>query len=192
MASSTRERLIEGAIELVSKGGENALTLRALGDHCGLSRGAPYRHFEDKDALIRAVAAAGFRELARKMRRAVAAKRENALPPAMDAYITWAMRNPAWYGITFRNRAASPASGVNDPELTASALELFELVTELISEGQATGAIPTVEPKALVGVLWSVLHGAIDLAQSGHTKTDLATDHPRHVVSDLLRLVKGS
>lgn len=192
MTTSTRQRLIDGAIELVSKGGEDALTLRALGEHCGLSRGAPYRHFEDKDALIRAVAAAGFKELTHKMRCAVSSKRGNALPPAMDAYISWAMHNPAWYGLTFRNEAASPASGVDDPELSASALGLLDLVTELITEGQATGAVPAVDPKALLGVLWSVLHGAIDLAQSGHTKTELAADHPRRVVSDLLRLIAGT
>ena len=185
---STRDRLIDGAIELLSSGGEDALTLRALGEHCGLSRGAPYRHFEDKDALIRAVAAAGFRALARKMRRATASKRGEALPPAMDAYIAWAMHNPAWYGVTFRNEAASPASG--DAELMEAAGELYELVTELIMEGQSTGAIPSVDPKALVGVLWSTLHGAIDLAQSGHTKTKQAADHPRKVVADLLRLLQ--
>ncbi len=188
----TRDRLVEGAIELLADGGEDALTLRALGSHCGLSRGAPYRHFDDKDALIRAVAAAGFRELTRKMRRAAASKRGDALPPAMDAYITWAMRNPAWYGVTFRNEATSPAANVDDPELLAAASELYELVTELITQGQTSGAIPRVDPKALVGVLWSTLHGAIDLAQSGHTKTELASDHPKRVVADLLRLIDGT
>lgn len=192
MTTSTRERLVEGAIELLSKGGEDALTLRALGEHCGLSRGAPYRHFEDKDALIRAVAAAGMRELTRKMRRASSSKRGDVLPPAMDAYIAWAMRNPAWYGLTFRNEASSPASGANDPELMAALSALYALVTELIAEGQSAGAIPCVDAKALVGVLWSTLHGAIDLAQSGHTKTEIATDHPRRVVADLLNLVGGA
>lgn len=184
---TTRERLIVGAIELLSSGGEDALTLRALGEHCGLSRGAPYRHFEDKDALIRAVAAAGFRELARKMRRASTSKRGEALSAALDAYITWAMRNQAWYGVTFRNEAASPASG--DAELMAAAGELYELVTELIMDAQGSGEIPSVHPKALVGVLWSTLHGAIDLAQSGHTKTHHAADHPRKIVADLLGLI---
>lgn len=191
MTTSTRERLIEGAIELLSKGGEDGLTLRALGEHCGLSRGAPYRHFEDKDALIRAVAAAGMRELTRKMRRAQSSKRGNTLPPAMEAYIAWAMRNPAWYSVTFRHEASSPASGANDPELMTALSKLYELVAQLITEGQQSGAIPCVDPKAVVGVLWSTLHGAIDLAQSGHTKTELAADHPRRVVADLLRLIEG-
>jgi AcrR family transcriptional regulator len=190
--TTTRERLIDGAIELLSKGGEDALTLRALGEHCGLSRGAPYRHFEDKDALIRAVAAAGMRELTRKMRKAQSSKPGDALPPAMDAYIKWAMGNPAWYGVTFRNEASSPASGANDPELMEALSGLYGLVTQLITDGQGAGSIPCVDPKALVGVLWSTLHGAVDLAQSGHTKTEIAADHPRRVVADLLRLIAGS
>ena len=192
MGTSTRERLIAGAIELLSRGGEDALTLRALGEHCGLSRGAPYRHFEDKDALIRAVAAAGMRQLTQKMRRAASPKCGDTLPPAMDAYITWAMRNPAWYGVTFRNEASAPAAGANDPELMAALSGLYELVAGLITEGQSAGVIPDVDPKALLGVLWSTLHGAIDLAQSGHTKTELAADHPRRVVADLLALVEGT
>ena len=149
-------------------GGQDALTLRALGDHCGLSRGAPYRHFEDKDALVRAVAAAGLTELTKRMTRAARPAKDGTVPlrKAMQAYVKWATTNPDWYSITFQHRAATPASGVEDPELKAAALGLLSYVTSLVEQGQVVGDVPPGPPERVVGILWATLHGAVDLFNS--------------------------
>ncbi len=59
---STRDALVEAAARLMDAGGLEAVTPREVGRLAGASRGAPYKHFEDKEALLVAVAA---RELAR-------------------------------------------------------------------------------------------------------------------------------
>lgn len=180
----TRERLIAGAIELVTAGDEDALTLRALGEHCGLSRGAPYRHFEDKDALIRAIAAAGFTELTKKMKRA------GDLRGAMRAYVAWGLKNPAWYGLTFRSDAAGPKKA-EDAELKSAAMTLLSLVTELIVSAQRDDELSKqLRPDEYVGLLWSVLHGTVDLAVTGHAKAELATDDARKTVDRLMDLLQ--
>jgi AcrR family transcriptional regulator len=193
----TRQRLVDAAIALVADGGEDALTLRALGERCGLSRQAPYRHFEDKDSLLRAMAAGGFRELTVWMGDA-AGPRVGAgagggggagLRRAMHAYVDWALANPAWYRLTFQNRAVTPASKRVDPELTEAAHGLLALVSELVVAAQRTGKMPPGPPKALVGVLWSTLHGAIDLALAGHAKPELGTATPHQVVDRLARIM---
>jgi AcrR family transcriptional regulator len=193
--AGTRQRLVDAAIALVADGGEDALTLRALGERCGLSRQAPYRHFEDKDSLLRAMAAGGFRELTVRMGDA-AGPRPRAgggggagLRRAMHAYVDWALANPAWYRLTFQNRAVTPASKRIDPELTEAAHGLLALVTELVVAAQRTGKMPPGSPKALVGVLWSTLHGALDLALAGHAKPELGTATPHQVVDRLARIM---
>jgi len=184
MTATTRARLIAAAIELVHEGGEDALNMRALGDRCGLSRGAPYRHFEDKDALLRAIAAAGFEELEARMRRAARAGRGSRLRAAMHAYIAWALANPDWYRLTFQRVPATPNVAL-DIDLKAAATTLLEFVMALVVEARAAHELPGLEPAALFGVLWSTLHGAVDLALAGHAKDELAMG-PRRVVDNLL------
>jgi AcrR family transcriptional regulator len=189
-STPTRDRLIEAAIELVGTGGESALTLRALGTHCGLSRGAAYRHFDDKDALVRAIAAAGMATVTARMHEATRNTRRARLAAATDSYADWALANPSWYRLTFQQRAATPASGVEDAPLKEAATALLELVTQLVVDAQRAGQLPAGDPGALVGVLWSTLHGAVDLALAGHSKAELRTDEPRHVMAALMKLLR--
>jgi AcrR family transcriptional regulator len=49
--------LVNAALKLVEQGGAEAVSLRDLTQSLGVSRAAPYRHFEDRDALLAAVAA---------------------------------------------------------------------------------------------------------------------------------------
>lgn len=182
---STRSRLIAAAIELVRDGGEDALSMRALGDRCGLSRGASYRHFDDKDALIRAIAAAGFAELHTRMQRSARAARGSRLGSAMHAYIAWALANPDWYRLTFQRPAAATMGDKDDADLKLAAGGLLDFVLALVVEAQDLGDLPAVPAPALFGVLWATLHGAVDLALAGHAKEELQMG-PRRVVDNLL------
>jgi hypothetical protein len=61
-------------------------------------------------------------------------------------------------------------------------------VTGLVTDLQHAGRMPPDPPEALVGVLWSTLHGAIDLALAGHAKPELGTTTP-HLVVDRLAAI---
>lgn len=58
-----REALLNAAQQVVERDGHQALSLRDLAQGLKVSRGAPYRHFADRDALLMAVAAQGFVQL---------------------------------------------------------------------------------------------------------------------------------
>src|SRR3954451_2225163 len=58
-----REAMIRVAQELLESEGPSSWTVRAAARIAGVSSGAPYRHFADKDTLLAAVAARGFEEL---------------------------------------------------------------------------------------------------------------------------------
>lgn len=55
--------LIERAMQVVEMHGHEAVSLRALAEELGVSRGAPYRHFPERDHLLAEVAACGFERL---------------------------------------------------------------------------------------------------------------------------------
>ena len=55
-----RQRVIEAAIDLLARGGRDAVTTRAVAVAAGLQPPAIYRLFGDKDGLLEAVAEHGF------------------------------------------------------------------------------------------------------------------------------------
>ena len=62
-AAATRRALLDAASDLLDEGGPEAVTLRAVGARAGVSRGAPYGHFADKEDLLTELAAERWRDL---------------------------------------------------------------------------------------------------------------------------------
>src|SRR5258708_37999738 len=58
-----REALLQSAIRLIGEVCPTAFTLRGVARQAGVSHNAPYRHFQDKGALLAAVATQGYGEL---------------------------------------------------------------------------------------------------------------------------------
>jgi AcrR family transcriptional regulator len=88
MASSTRDALVDAAVQLLDEGGPEAVTLREVGHRAGVSHNAPYKHFTGKEALLAAVAA---RELKRQGAAVAAA---TTLQSVLHGYIGWALAHP--------------------------------------------------------------------------------------------------
>lgn len=71
----TRTRILDAAVELIEEAGEAPLTIMAVADRAGVTDRTVYRHFETRDALVRAtwshmqqrVASRGFPRTAEEM-----------------------------------------------------------------------------------------------------------------------------
>ena len=61
-----RQALIQGALVLIEQEGIAALSLREVARRIGVSHAAPYHHFEDRSALLGAIAEQGFIAMAAK------------------------------------------------------------------------------------------------------------------------------
>src|SRR4051794_23372113 len=98
----TRQRVIDAAIDLLTRGGRDAVTTRAVADAAGLQPPAIYRLFGDKDGLLEAVAAHGFAAF-------LATKRVDPDPkdPIEDLRAGWdvalefGLANPALYTLMY-------------------------------------------------------------------------------------------
>ncbi|RJG04003.1 TetR/AcrR family transcriptional regulator [Noviherbaspirillum sedimenti] len=58
-----RNELIQAARVIVERDGHELVSLRGIVEELQVSRGAPYRHFSDRSALLAEVAILGFQEL---------------------------------------------------------------------------------------------------------------------------------
>ncbi|HEY1926484.1 MAG TPA: helix-turn-helix domain-containing protein, partial [Caulobacteraceae bacterium] len=89
--------LVAAGRRILETEGPDALSLRAVAREAGVSPAAPYHHFKDKDELLDAVSAEGWRELgdAIARARAEAASAAVAVTEIGVAYIRFARENPA-------------------------------------------------------------------------------------------------
>ncbi|WP_217170559.1 TetR/AcrR family transcriptional regulator [Streptomyces sp. AC512_CC834] len=101
-SDQTRQRVIEAAIGLLTRGGRDAVTTRAVAEAAGLQPPAIYRLFGDKDGLLDAVAEHGFATF-------LAGKRVDPDPPdpiadlraGWDVAVEFGLANPALYTLMY-------------------------------------------------------------------------------------------
>src|SRR5467141_3324063 len=118
-----REALLEAAIRLIAEVGPTAFTMREVARRAGDSHNAPYRHFRDRDDLIAAVAAQGFRELTEAMVEEAGQRTDarDRLKHAGLGYLGFALRRPEHFTVMFD----APISKRKHPHSAAAAEQAF-------------------------------------------------------------------
>ncbi len=164
-AAPTRAAIVAAADALLESGGPEAVTLRSVGAAAGVSRSAPYRHFDDKAELLRALAAQTLTELAARIRRgAERAGRRSHLHRGCVGYLSFAFEQPHHYQLIFGDAPiAQPGQ-----ELESAADDGMLALRELVERAQAEGELGAGPPRELATVLWVLLHGLAQLQITGH------------------------
>ena len=157
-----QETLLETAIQLVGEVGPAGFTLREVARRAGVSYNAPYRHFADRDELLAAVAAQGFRELDGAMRDAAHQEKNplSRLKQAGLAYIDFALRRPEHFAVMFD----APVAKNTSSEQAQAAETAFGTLMNLVKECQDQGRLPQGETLPLALLAWTMVHGVAKLA----------------------------
>jgi AcrR family transcriptional regulator len=160
-----REALLQGAVRVIAEVGPAAFTLREVARRAGVSHNAPYRHFRDKDALLAAVAAQGFRELTRAMQEA-GQRQSHALCKLKQsglAYVTFAIRRPEHFTVMFDASVITS----KDSEYLQASQEAFQTLVNYIRTCQEEGQMPAGNTLERALYAWSLVHGIAKLAVAG-------------------------
>lgn len=153
-----REALIAEALAAVAADGSAALNLRDLARRLGVSPAAPYRHFVDKDELLRAVAAEVGARYAAEMTQAASEAPPDALSQFRAtgvAAVRFAVRHPAHYRVMH-----DPAlGGGHDPDEPA--------LIERLAAAQAAGEIAPLPLDAIVLTARAAIYGLTRMISDG-------------------------
>jgi AcrR family transcriptional regulator len=152
-----RRTLIVAGIELLGEGGAAALDLRNLARKAGVSHAAPYRHFEDKRALLAAIAEEGFIRLTDRLKEALSvATSDSPLLALTRAYVNFALSEPALMREMF---SGLTIDRMEYPSLHAAGKEALAVVVQAVEQAQKSGAFVKGDPEQLALVMWSMFHG---------------------------------
>lgn len=162
-----RETLVKAAIPLLAEHGIAGLSLREVARKVGVGHAAPYRHFGNKNDLVEAIAAVGYRKLKRGCE--LAEKKFPADPQQqlLDSgmrYLLFAAENPEIANIMFSGYLSLDNCG---EELAIAADEALNSLIGIIGNGQRAGIYGDYESFDLTLAAWSMVHGLSMLIVSG-------------------------
>ena len=159
-----RAALVEAGLHLLEQGDTADFSLRELARQVGVSPNATYRHFANREALMMAMAAEGFRRFTFALTEGAASG--NGFFGAGRGYVGFARKNPALFRLMFGRFTSTHHS----EELGEAGQTAFTV----LSSGVAgfLGA-PADDPRVKTVALqcWSLVHGLSHLILDGQMDT---------------------
>lgn len=153
-----REALIAAAIAILEKDGLQALSLRGVAAHAGVTQTAPYTHFKDKRALLAAVAEVGYSRLYESMAtQAEAGKTDQARFLGIGrGYVRFALSAPGLFGLMF-STTLGPLGEHPDLQAKADAAYGFFIKgLERVADKRRFGKHGSMASRVAA---WSLIHG---------------------------------
>jgi TetR/AcrR family transcriptional repressor of nem operon len=170
--AATRARIVAAAADLMRVKGVNATTLDDIRAASGVSKSQLYRHFDDKEALVRdVVALQGRRVLEREQQQLGRLNSFPGLTRWRNVLVQLNALHDGAYGCVLGSMANEIAD--QDELARASLAELFATWEGLIAAGlrrmQDHGSLkPGANPEHLATGLMAALQGGYLLAQTAH------------------------
>ncbi len=155
-----RAALIVAAREALETVPPEAITLKSLAARVGVSQPAPYRHFENREALLAALAADGFKQFRAQLAEAGASAPDGEKFEACClAYLAFGRANMGVYRLMFASRLV-PTSG--DGPLREAAATTFNFLVEGLAHRVLAERV-----HAITVWVWSTLHGLVMFEAEG-------------------------
>ena len=166
--TALRDALLGAAERELDEHGVAAVGLRAIARRVGVSHQAPSHHFGDRKGLFTALAANGYRGIARRMRAARGKIQPDATPAERVAilgmgYLRFAKQHPGVFAVM--NRAE--LLNAEDPDLADARAEAFGVLFDEVTAARAMGWGRDHTEEALALTCWSTVHGVITLWRDG-------------------------
>lgn len=160
------QQLLDTAALMIRDAGEPALSMRKLAEQLGVSRMAPYHHFEDKEALLCGIAEAGFERFMQQVMTIATDIDALQVTPFskahlglfVETYLTFATHQPEYYNLMFGGHLWQSPTITDSFRTTGHAA--FKSYVDMIRQWKTQGATSKdVDPLRFAQLSWSTLHG---------------------------------
>jgi AcrR family transcriptional regulator len=169
-----RAALLAEAERTLREEGIDQLSLRDLARQAGVSHAAPRRHFADRQALLDALAEAGFLRLGDELRAAIDTAGddyETQLRAAASAYVRFATHDAALLELMYVVKRGQHSAALDD-----AFGRLFTTFDDLIRRGQQVGQLQPGDPDRVRLLLLAAIQGIAALVTSGSVEAGQADE----------------
>lgn len=182
-----RSSLIAWSTHILDTEGTSAMSMRAAAKLAGVSQGAPAHHFVDRNGLLAAIAAQGFRDMVKlrrdRLENTDPDDRRARLRAVMLGYVEFAMQYPARFHLMF-----GPDIERRDkyPELVAASQESIALLTSVMTPFVKNKSAAAVTELTLAFAVWAATHGLATLAVNHTRGMPLCPDRTPDQMSEIM------
>lgn len=163
-----RAALIAWGTHLLDTEGPAGMSMRAAAKRAGVSQGAPAHHFGDRNGLLAAIAAQGFRDMvALRQERLAEVDPLDAsarLRAVILAYVEFAQAHPARFHLMFGPEILRRK---DYPELIEEGRRSFEMVRDAVRPFLSEARAGSLSAEDVAFAIWSATHGLATLTLHG-------------------------
>ncbi len=170
-----KNALIQAGIEILSEEGTGGLSLRKVARRAGVSHGAPYAHFADKQTLIAAIAADGHQKINERLKVVMADHTDDPLKQIVRAawtYVQFGLESPALYKITFSGAIQDEHSHSAFMQVSQDNMQLLKTIVESCRKAGILDS-NVMDAEMQVVSLWGMIHGLVSLWIQGQLPSHL-------------------
>jgi AcrR family transcriptional regulator len=151
-----RRKILDAARELFMSEGYDRVTMRRIAEAIEYSPTAIYLHFEDKDALVRALCGAEFAQLLAALPARAPADPVEAIRQLGLAYARFGLAHPNHYRFLFM-------TDKQQHRVSDEGQQAFGLLRAAVERAIASGRFRREDVDATAQALWASLHGVVAL-----------------------------
>ena len=163
-----REQCIDVSLKIIAEEGIKNLSIREVARRIGVSHGAPYKHFANRDALITEIAIEGIDVLREYLMRGVDYQnqepRDNFLRMCQN-YVGFAMEQHDYFQLILWSDL--PRTNDEYPRLATAAQDLFASLHQMLNHVKTRYDLIHDSDQLAVLHMFSTVHGYASLMSSG-------------------------
>jgi AcrR family transcriptional regulator len=183
-----RMALLREGLTLLDIHGAEGVTIRAVARNAGVAHSAPANHFATRQAMLTAIAAIVFAELADLTTVAITDLKDNpeqAIQAFAETCFKFAFDHPHRYQLLWQRQLIDQ----DEPALAKEMERVYSALLSLLQQDQVNHRVD-IETDAIA--IWSMIHGYISMRLDGNlvAAEDSVTKLPRHKAI-LLSLIDG-
>ncbi|MFC5526077.1 TetR/AcrR family transcriptional regulator [Rhodanobacter ginsengisoli] len=169
----TAEKILRAALQLFEQGGADAVSMRRVAEAVGITPMAIYRHFPNREALLKRLSDDSFHAVAHEWQAHAqhpdVLKRLIAL---LEPYLDYALAHPHLFDHAFSLRRDDARRFPADFRERQS--PTLTIIADTITEGMRQGLLRRDDPWNVAMTLWAHSHGLIALFRAGRFSYDEA------------------
>ncbi|MFK2876679.1 TetR/AcrR family transcriptional regulator [Rhodanobacter hydrolyticus] len=168
---TTAEKILRAAHTLFDREGVDAVTMRRVAELVGITPMAIYRHFPNREALLKRISDDGFQSVADSWQehagRGDIIKRLHA---TQMLYLDYALAHPHLFDHAFSVRRDDARRFPED--FRARRSPTLNVVADTLAEGMREGVLRKDDPWDVAMTFWAHTHGLIALYRAGRFSYD--------------------
>lgn len=186
---TTASKILDAAYVLLDVEGAEAVSMRRVAESVGITPMAIYRHYPNREALLKVVAERIFQTVAadwsRRSNDPDVLKRLMAL---LEPHLDFALRHPHLFDHAFAARRDDARRYPED--FRARRSPTFNVAVDAIAEGMRRGVLKEDDPYAVMMSLTGLQHGLITLYRAGRFSYDEKAFRDFYLQS-MQRMIRG-